>query len=110
MLAGGTLVPKELPNPAPDWLSDRAWGDVLKIQALVSVAVFSIKGKHPVVLYINIRICFINPQPKFAVFADTFSENIEGFQKIFDSSDPHRYCNHRTSVKVSFFPFNFFAT
>ena len=28
-------IPKKLPNPASDWLSDRAWGEVLMLAALV---------------------------------------------------------------------------
>ena len=35
LISGGTTVPKKLPNPASDWLSDRAWGEVLMLAALV---------------------------------------------------------------------------
>ena len=34
-ITGVTIVPKKLPNPASDWLSDRAWGEVLILAALV---------------------------------------------------------------------------
>ena len=36
LLSGGTVVPKQIDNPAPDWLSDRAWSEVLTLSALVS--------------------------------------------------------------------------
>ncbi|XP_066265764.1 dynein axonemal heavy chain 1-like isoform X1 [Branchiostoma lanceolatum] len=62
LLAGGTIVPKELPNPAPQWLSARSWGDILTLQAL----------------------------PKFAAFAEDFPNHIEGFKSMFDSVEPHR--------------------
>lgn len=35
LLAGGTYVPDDLPNPSPDWISDRSWGDILMLAALV---------------------------------------------------------------------------
>ena len=35
LISGGATVPKKLPNPASDWLSDRAWGEVLMLAALV---------------------------------------------------------------------------
>ncbi|XP_078663939.1 dynein axonemal heavy chain 1-like [Branchiostoma floridae x Branchiostoma belcheri] len=62
LLAGGTMVPKELPNPAPHWLSSRSWGDILTLQAL----------------------------PKFSTFAEDFPNHQEGFKQIFDSIEPHR--------------------
>ncbi|XP_048578532.1 dynein axonemal heavy chain 1-like isoform X2 [Nematostella vectensis] len=62
LLAGGTAVPKDHPNPAPDWLSERAWGEILKIPVL----------------------------PKFAAFAEDFSNHIEEYKRMFDSADPHR--------------------
>ena len=63
LLAGGTQKPKELPNPAPDWLSERSWGDVLTLAAL----------------------------DKFSDFAVDFSSHLQKFKKIFDSTDPHRF-------------------
>ncbi|XP_065895241.1 dynein axonemal heavy chain 1-like isoform X2 [Dysidea avara] len=62
LLSGGTTVPKKLPNPASDWLSDRAWGEVLMLAALEN----------------------------FAKFADEFPDHLEGFRRVFDSPDPHR--------------------
>ena len=63
LLAGGTHKPKDLPNPAPDWMSERAWGDILSLPAL----------------------------KKFTTFADSFSELKEGYKTIFDSPEPHTY-------------------
>ena len=56
------MKPRDLPNPAPDWLSDRSWGDVLTLAAL----------------------------PKFADFAEDFPNHLTGFKKMFDSAEPHR--------------------
>ncbi|XP_066927305.1 dynein axonemal heavy chain 1-like isoform X2 [Clytia hemisphaerica] len=62
LLAGGSTVPRDLPNPASDWLSDRAWREVVMLSNL----------------------------PKFEAFADDFKNNLEGFKRIFDSVEPHR--------------------
>lgn len=62
LLAGGSTIPKEIENPAQDWLSDRAWSEILRLPVL----------------------------PKFASFAEDFKNHIEGFQRMFDSVDPHR--------------------
>lgn len=61
LLSGG--MPAEiLDNPADDWLSDRAWQDILGLSAL----------------------------DKFSTLAKTFSRNKKGFKNIFDSLQPHR--------------------
>ncbi|CAG5117460.1 unnamed protein product, partial [Candidula unifasciata] len=60
LIAGGTHIPKELPNPAPDWLSVRSWNDILTVAAL----------------------------PAFSEFAEDFPNHLEFFQAMFDSSDP----------------------
>ncbi|KAF6774187.1 hypothetical protein AHF37_07990 [Paragonimus kellicotti] len=62
LLAGGTTKPREVPNPAPEWISDRMWGDVLTLTAL----------------------------PKFATLPESITENRDGFKVIFDSPEPHR--------------------
>ncbi|CAH8652543.1 unnamed protein product [Schistosoma rodhaini] len=62
LLAGGTHKIKELPNPAPEWISDRIWGDVLNLASL----------------------------PKFTNLPESMTQNPDGFKQIFDSSDPHR--------------------
>lgn len=49
-------------NPAPDWLSDRAWRDILALSNL----------------------------PAFSDFAHDFTEHLSEFQAIFDSPEPHR--------------------
>ena len=59
LIAGGT---NKLPNPAPEWMSERVWNDILTLPAL----------------------------PTFAKLAEEFNEHTEGFKKIFDSVEPHR--------------------
>lgn len=49
-------------NPAPDWLSDRAWRDILALSNL----------------------------PAFSSFAQDFTKHLSEFQSIFDSLEPHR--------------------
>ncbi|XP_066555780.1 dynein axonemal heavy chain 1 [Amia ocellicauda] len=61
LLSGGA-VQSECPNPGAGWLSERAWQDVLGLGAL----------------------------PRFAGFPQSFSDNLEAFRKIFDSTEPHR--------------------
>ena len=55
-------MPEQVPNPAEEWISERAWNEILTLTAL----------------------------PKFAKFAKDFRKHISGFKRIFDSSDPHR--------------------
>ena len=54
---------KEISNPAPDWISERVWLNILTMPSLL----------------------------RFATFADEFAEHIDGFKRIFDSSEPHKY-------------------
>ncbi|KAG7477961.1 hypothetical protein MATL_G00075170 [Megalops atlanticus] len=61
MLSGG-MPQDQLPNPAVDWLSDRAWQDILGLSAL----------------------------PTFSHLAESFPQHVAGFKAIFDSSQPHR--------------------
>ncbi|XP_029774824.1 dynein heavy chain 1, axonemal isoform X2 [Suricata suricatta] len=61
LLSGGSIhVMTE--NPAPDWLSDRAWRDILALSNL----------------------------PAFSDFAHDFTNHLSEFQAIFDSPEPHR--------------------
>ncbi|NWX92741.1 DYH1 protein, partial [Nothoprocta pentlandii] len=61
LLSGGAIkMMRE--NPAPEWLYERAWGDILALS--------------------NLR--------NFASFADDFVENLAEFRAIFDSPSPHR--------------------
>ncbi|XP_053339456.1 dynein axonemal heavy chain 1 [Clarias gariepinus] len=61
MLSGGTSQ-QQLPNPAPTWLSERAWQDIMALNAL----------------------------PTFEGLAQTFSRHEPDYRRIFDSSQPHR--------------------
>ena len=63
LLAGGTSKPKEMPNPAHEWLSARSWNEILTLASLST----------------------------FANFAEDFKNHLDGFKRIFDSPDPHRW-------------------
>lgn len=55
-------MPAELPNPAPDWVSERMWKEILTVPIL----------------------------PNFSSLALEFQEHSEDFKKIFDSVAPHK--------------------
>ncbi|XP_051768758.1 dynein axonemal heavy chain 1 [Ctenopharyngodon idella] len=61
MLSGGRPQ-QQAPNPAPNWLSMRAWQDILALSAL----------------------------PTFSNLPESFSKHESAFKSIFDSSQPHR--------------------
>ena len=61
LISGGTVVPDKLDNPAPDWISERMWLDILTLPAL----------------------------PNFSSFAKEFSSLMDGFKTVFDSPEPH---------------------
>ena len=63
LLAGGTVKPKEMPNPAHEWLSPRSWNEILTMGVL----------------------------PTFANFPEDFKNHLDDWKRIFDSTDPHRY-------------------
>ncbi|NWH35887.1 DYH1 protein, partial [Chloropsis hardwickii] len=61
LLSGGAI--KEMKdNPAPAWLNERAWGDILALSSLKN----------------------------FSGFDNDFADSLEGFRTIFDSHSPHR--------------------
>lgn len=61
LLSGG-IPSQSLPNPAPRWLSERAWLDIQGLSALHN----------------------------FSDLAASFTKHHRGFKKIFDSNQPHR--------------------
>lgn len=62
LLAGGSTVPKDVANPASDWLSARAWKEIVMLSNL----------------------------PAFEKLALDFQNHPDGYKKIFDSTEPHR--------------------
>ncbi|KAH1020081.1 hypothetical protein HUJ04_009807 [Dendroctonus ponderosae] len=60
-LAGGSPL-RDLANPAPNWLSSKAWNEILALEAL----------------------------PNFQKFVGSFSRNLLYYKEIFDSAEPHR--------------------
>ncbi|XP_038627172.1 dynein heavy chain 1, axonemal [Tachyglossus aculeatus] len=61
LLSGGSVKTLR-ENPAVEWLSERAWRDILSLTNLET----------------------------FATFADDFVRHLQDFQHIFDSAEPHR--------------------
>ncbi|KAJ8922597.1 hypothetical protein NQ315_007628 [Exocentrus adspersus] len=60
-LAGGSTT-EELPNPAPNWLSIKAWQEILALDSL----------------------------PNFQRFVQSFPDYVNHYKKIFESLEPHR--------------------
>ncbi|GLI62391.1 hypothetical protein VaNZ11_005010 [Volvox africanus] len=61
LLAGPTSSEPTQPNPAPDWLTDKAWNELLNLSNL----------------------------PNFRGFADHVALNLPHYRAIFDSNDAH---------------------
>ncbi|KAG2439747.1 hypothetical protein HYH02_010624 [Chlamydomonas schloesseri] len=61
LLAGPTTSELSQPNPAPDWLTDKAWNELLNLSHL----------------------------PHFQGFADHVAANLPHYRAIFDSNDAH---------------------
>uniref|UniRef100_A0A3Q3STI9 Dynein, axonemal, heavy chain 1 n=1 Tax=Mastacembelus armatus TaxID=205130 RepID=A0A3Q3STI9_9TELE len=61
-LLSGRMPIQELSNPAVSWLSDRAWKDILGLSTLEN----------------------------FSNLAESLTEHLEDFKRIFDSNQPHR--------------------
>ncbi|XP_076467002.1 dynein axonemal heavy chain 1-like [Babylonia areolata] len=61
-VAGGSAMPVEKDNPAPDWMSDRSWKEILTLAVL----------------------------PTFVPFVHDFSNHLDEFKAIFDNPEPHR--------------------
>lgn len=71
-----------LPNPAPSWLSSKAWQEILTLKDFA----------------------------KFQRFVATFAQNIDHYKKIFESQDPHRHaCSCFLSVNMNVIDNIFFA-
>lgn len=62
LLSGATSEDKSTPNPAPEWLTDQNWNEILNLSKL----------------------------PNFEGFADDFKDNIGVYKTLFDSNDAHR--------------------
>ncbi|VDO09331.1 unnamed protein product [Rodentolepis nana] len=62
LLQGGSRIKQEIPNPAPEWISNRMWRDLLTLDAL----------------------------PNFDGLPAFIKKNLNHFKAIFDSPEPHR--------------------
>ena len=62
LLSGATSEDKSRPNPAPEWLTDPNWNEIVNLSKL----------------------------PNFEGFADDFVANIGVYKTLFDSNDAHR--------------------
>ncbi|KAJ3049383.1 Dynein heavy chain 7, axonemal [Rhizophlyctis rosea] len=63
LLTGGVLLdPNPPPNPAPEWLSEKSWGEIGRLDKMTS----------------------------FKGFRAAFQEHIETYHKIYDSTEPQK--------------------
>nr|CAI5854264.1 unnamed protein product [Callosobruchus analis] len=61
-LSGGSPL-RDLPNPAPSWLSSKSWSEILALEHLSS----------------------------FELFVRSFSDHVAHYKQIFESQEPHRF-------------------
>jgi hypothetical protein len=71
-LAGGALRPVDAPNPAPEWITERIWSEVLTLESL---------------------------EP-FKGFALNFHTYIQDYKQIFDSTEPERLVQFLINQKI----------
>jgi len=64
-LAGGAIRPVDVPNPAPKWITERIWSEILTLESL---------------------------EP-FKGFAQNFRTYLKDYKQIFDSTEPERLVN-----------------
>lgn len=61
LLTGGVALENIYPNPAPEWLSDKSWSEIVRASNL--------KG--------------------LGQFKDSFTKNVQGWKAFYDVSNPH---------------------
>ncbi len=61
-MAGGSIRPIDVSNPAPEWITERIWSEILTLESL---------------------------EP-FKNFAQNFHTYLQEYKQIFDSSEPER--------------------
>lgn len=110
MLAGATSSEMSHPNPAPEWLTDKVWVELLNLSNLKT---FAVRG--PVVAAraarrpccVPLAVPVRAPQPRHGLssapptptippaptraqgFASHFAENLPHYKALFDSNDAH---------------------
>jgi len=62
-LTGGVALENPFPNPAPDWLQDKAWSEVVRASNL----------------------------PNLKGLMDHFKDNTGSWQQVYDSATPHNH-------------------
>lgn len=68
------LCHQDEPNPAPEWLSTKAWQEILAMRVL----------------------------PNFVPFIDTFDHYKHHYREIFESQDPHRFNSDSVTFECDF--------
>ncbi|XP_041362756.1 dynein heavy chain 3, axonemal-like isoform X2 [Gigantopelta aegis] len=63
LLTGGVALENPFPNPAPEWLSDKSWSEIVRISDISSLSQFK---TH-------------------------FQEHVDEWKKFYDSSSPHEF-------------------
>eukprot|EP01135_Chromosphaera_perkinsii_P007265 Nk52_evm73s745 gene=Nk52_evmTU73s745 len=62
LLSGGIALENNVPNPAPEWLSDKSWSEIVRVSKLDA----------------------------FNGFYEDFAKNIDSWKEIYDSQDPDK--------------------
>ncbi|KAJ3125137.1 Dynein heavy chain 1, axonemal [Nowakowskiella sp. JEL0407] len=79
LLTGGTANEKKIPNPAPDWLSGRAWEE---IQSLSTLPMFSSFEQDFCDLVDSYRVIFDSTQPQRESLPGRWNKSLNRFQKL----------------------------
>jgi dynein heavy chain len=84
-LAGGTSRPKEVSNPAPEWVSERAWLEILTLESLPNFSGFAEDFKDHLK-----GLCIFKNFSLLHGFYHNLFYCLLDYKRIFDSVDPHR--------------------
>jgi dynein heavy chain len=80
LLTGATInSEKKMSNPAPDWLSGRAWSEILALSTLQSFSNFEVDFRDFIDSY---RVIFDSQLPHKERLPGRWNESLTGFQKI----------------------------
>ncbi|TPX59932.1 hypothetical protein PhCBS80983_g02164 [Powellomyces hirtus] len=79
-LTGGVGIDSDLPaNPAPDWLSDKGWGDICRLSAFGTFKGFNNSFKEQATFWKDI---YDSPEPHKEPYPGGWDQRLSAFQKL----------------------------
>ncbi|VDM31966.1 unnamed protein product [Hydatigera taeniaeformis] len=79
LLSGSSVTKRDLPNPAPEWISDRMWGDLLALDTLPNfegLCLFIVQNLN------DFKEVFDSPEPHRRPLKDNWGEKLDSFQRL----------------------------